>query len=585
MKRLWILAALACGAPQDGLRAPHPVTLSPTTTAPIPARITNQDALVERACAAYLELVVQHDPEDATELGRHEHDDTLTDRSDAAAEAYHKALSDLLTNTEAAVQGASLSKHAQVDLEVLRGLIHYALLHYRALDPLHRMPSVYIDGPLGALFAMTAREYAAPAVRAHAAVARLGALDAALEIARTNLLQGIHGDRPPPRPWVLSGIKRAKNAQAFLMDQREFLRRSLPQAQADAAIAQAAQAIATFARFLERDVLPLARGDFSVGAKVFGELVNARYGLVRDVDAPVSEARASFTTLSAQMDALAKELDPRARSYVEVLRGVKSKHPLATELRATYTGEVARARAFLVSKDVVTFPEGDRVEVIDTPSFLRATTGAAYDRPPPFGNESGGYFFVTPIDPKTPLRAQEEVLREHDFGDIVNTSVHEAYPGHHLQLSIARANPSLIRRMVSTPILSEGWALYSEELMYELGYYTKEERLMQLEWARVRAARVVIDVELHTGALTPERAIDYLVNEVHLERALASSEVDRYVMTPTQPMAYWIGRQAILAMRERAKKAPGFSLKAFHDELLAKGSIPPALIEREMAIP
>jgi uncharacterized protein (DUF885 family) len=125
--------------------------------------------------------------------------------------------------------------------------------------------------------------------------------------------------------------------------------------------------------------------------------------------------------------------------------------------------------------------------------------------------------------------------------------------------------------------------------MSELGYYTDEERLMQLEWTLVRAARVMIDVGLHTRGMTFDDAVKMLTGRVHLERELALSEVKRYTMTPTQPLSYLVGRERIVAMRERFKQratahpeSGAFSLKAFHTEVLSHGTIAPGLVEREM---
>ena len=182
------------------------------------------------------------------------------------------------------------------------------------------------------------------------------------------------------------------------------------------------------------------------------------------------------------------------------------------------------------------------------------------------------------------LFRSEEMLRENDHGDIVDTAVHEAYPGHHLQLSFAAKNPSKIRKAYDAAIFSEGWALYSEELMAELGYYTDEERIMQLEWTLVRAARIVIDVGLHTKGMTFDEAVRFLTDKVHLEHELALSEVKRYSMTPTQPLAYLTGREAIFAIREKykAREKEAFTLKRFHQELLTRGTLPPGLLEREL---
>lgn len=580
--------AIGCAGatPQVLHSAPTEVPLvasaSTSTTAPQVAPKGGGDegaaAIIGAACESYIELLVRHDPEEATDLGRHEYDTKLTDRSDLAQEARRRDLAALLAHTEASVQGRTLSPTAQTDLDVLGGLIRYDLLHDAALDPLHRMPDVYVDGPLGAVFALVAREDRAGPDRARAALARIQALPASLEIAKHNLIAGTKGENKPPKVWIENGIRSAQNARPFLKEQRAFLLAALPAQDVDDALRNAASALSGYARFL--GALPGTTGTFKVGPKVFAELLKARYGLTKDLVSYKTEAEESFARITAEMTVLAQRRSPN-RSLTEVLAQLKQKHPKAADLRSRYEQEVARARAFLAAKDVVSFPPGDKVNVVDTPAFLRATTGAAYDRPPPFGNAALGLFYVTPVDLTRSNAEQESVLREHDDADIVDTAVHEAYPGHHLQLSVARVHAPPIRKVFSTPILSEGWALYSEELMHELGYYSDEERLMQLEWARVRAARVAIDIELSAYALTPDQAIEKLVREVGLERPLATSEVRRYVKSPTQPMAYWVGRQAILTMRKRALDR-GWTLKAFHDAVLRKGSIPPAFIEREL---
>jgi uncharacterized protein (DUF885 family) len=225
--------------------------------------------------------------------------------------------------------------------------------------------------------------------------------------------------------------------------------------------------------------------------------------------------------------------------------------------------------------------------VVDTPEFERTTITAAYDEPPPFDSVTKGLFFVTPVDRSLPAREQEEMLRENDWGDIVNTSVHEAYPGHHLQLSFARRHPSPIRKASAPAILEEGWALYCEELMAELGYYTDEQRLMQLEWTLVRAARILIDVGLHTRGMTFDEAVLVLTDKVHLEHELAVSEVKRYTMSPTQPLSYLVGREMIFRLRDRYKEREKerFTLKRFHAEILSRGGIAPGLIGQEMFEP
>ena len=138
--------------------------------------------------------------------------------------------------------------------------------------------------------------------------------------------------------------------------------------------------------------------------------------------------------------------------------------------------------------------------------------------------------------------------------------------------------------MSSPSVFSEGWALYSEELMNELGYYTDEERLLQLEWTLVRAARIIIDVGLHTQGMSFEDGVKILTEKVHLEHQLAVSEVKRYTMDPTQPSSYLIGREEIVKIRARykAKMGANYTLRAFHTEVLSHGTIAPGMLAREM---
>jgi uncharacterized protein (DUF885 family) len=329
-------------------------------------------------------------------------------------------------------------------------------------------------------------------------------------------------------------------------------------------------------------LLPRSNGDFAAGHPLFEGLLRTNYALDATPEDLDALGRRVMGETETAMAALAKRIDPAAKGWPEVVARLKDRHPTADDLVPAYRREVARARKFLVEQDVVSFPPGDDLVVEDTPPFLRATTQASYDQAAPFDATTRGFFFVTPVDPAWPAVQQEEWLRESDFGDVVDTAVHEAYPGHHLQLSVARRHPSLVRKAIGPSIFSEGWALYAEELMAELGYYAPHERMMQLEWTLVRAARVVLDVGLHTNGMSLEEAERFLVERVHLERALAASEVRRYSESPTQPLSYLVGREQIRALRERTHQLEGkrFSLKAFHDRLLGEGTVAPKLVER-----
>ncbi len=587
-----VLVLASCGPPVNPTQ-PTPPPLAPKPFAPSPkpkpvVEQTSDDAAIQKAGQDYVDLLVRISPETATELGLHGRDDELDDRTLAGFERDVELEEKMLADLKARFVSPHASRAALTDLDIIEHSLAVDVRMKRAQDPLRRKPDAYM-GPMNAIFLMTARDYAPAEVRAKNAIARIEKIPAQLDEAKKNLGQpagpGL-ATRWPPKVWTEVGIESAAGAQQFFDDERAPLEKALPadKARVEKALRDAQKSYADYKDFLRKVVLPKGGDDYAAGPELFDFLLKQDFFLTEGAPELVAMGQRIFAKTEAQMNELAKRIDPKAKGWPEVVAKVKGHHPTATDLLPSYRKELTRARQFLIDKDVVTLPPGDDCEVIETPPFQRSTITAAYDQPPPFDRVTKGFFFVTPVDTKAPKSVQEAMLRENDHGDEVDTVTHEAYPGHHLQLSIARRNPSMVRKATGPAIFAEGWALYAEELMSELGLYTDEERMMQLEWTLVRAARILIDVGLHTQGMTFDQAVSFLTTKVHLERPLAMSEVKRYTETPTQPSSYLVGREKIMALRERAKKEWGadFTLKRFHDELLSHGTIAPGLIEREM---
>jgi uncharacterized protein (DUF885 family) len=580
---VFVTLVVACAPAADGSHPTAPPRakavgdVSPSTSKNEETKDPD-DASVQKAAQEYLDLLVEIAPETATALGLHKNDAELDDRTTAGFDKAVDREKAMLDSLKERFKTPKLSPAGRTDLAMLLGALEVDIRTKRVQRPLQRQPDIYAS-PLNAIFFMTARDYAPAAERAKNVVARLEKIPRVIEAAKANLLN-------PPRVWTEVGIDRASSAKAFLEAQRGFLTVSLPgeTARVDAALKASEAAYEDYKKFLQKEVLPRSNGRFSAGRELFGFLLQNDYFLEESPEDLLAMGKKLFAETNTQMTEVAKRIDPKAKGWPEVVSRLKSNHPTAEGLLDAYRLEVSRARTFLQQKDAVEFPPGDDLDVIDTPPFLRSTVTAAYDQPPPFDATTKGFFFVTPVDKGLSKAKQEEMLRENDHGDLVDTAVHEAYPGHHLQLSFARRNPSLVRKALDHAIFSEGWALYSEELMAELGYYTDEERLMQLEWTLVRAARIVIDVGLHVSDMTFDQAVKLLTEDVHLERQLALSEVKRYTMSPTQPLAYLTGRQMIFKMRERYRQREGvkFSLKKFHTDVLTRATVPPSLMAREI---
>ena len=252
------------------------------------------------------------------------------------------------------------------------------------------------------------------------------------------------------------------------------------------------------------------------------------------------------------------------------------------EALAGYREAMDRARAFIVERGLMSIPAGERLEVIPTPGYLRASMPfAAYFQPGPFDAVRQGTYVVTPS-----VDGDPRAMREHNRASISNTSIHEAYPGHHLQLSAALERPTLSRILIEAPELVEGWGMYSELLMREHGFdATPEHRVALATDAIWRACRIVLDIRLHRGEIGVADAIELLIRETGFERPNATAEVQRYTATPTYQLSYLLGRELILRLRadEQRRLGDAFSLRRFHDAILWSGSIPVSFHRRLLA--
>ena len=159
-------------------------------------------------------------------------------------------------------------------------------------------------------------------------------------------------------------------------------------------------------------------------------------------------------------------------------------------------------------------------------------------------------------------------------------ALHEGYPGHHLHMLTLQSLPSMVRRVLWSPLTVEGWALYCEDMMGEEGFYQDPAtRLFQQIHLLWRAVRIILDIGLHTRNMTPAAAILYLMEKVPMDRSEAVAEVRRYCGMPTYQLCYAVGRRDIRALREefRARAGSAFSLRRFHDTLLTYGGLPISL--------
>ncbi|MCR4403758.1 MAG: DUF885 domain-containing protein [Candidatus Acetothermia bacterium] len=531
---------------------------------------------------AFIDRLLKEAPVVATQLGDHRFDDRLADYDRASLARQEREVREALAEF-GLFEPEGFDVDAKIDHRLMVQIARSILRGFEKFKGHLRNPSMYSDECLSGVFLLLIREFAPLEERLEKVLGRLRAIPEVLSQGKENLNPG---EVPPV--WCEVALESSRQGLKLFTMLIPLLSLKTPRLAPRLILAnrRAAAALKDYIKFLEREVLPQAKGQFAVGKELFEELLRENHMLDYTAEELLQTGWQLFEETKQQMEKLARELDPK-KSAKQLLEAAKADHPKAEELLEVYRWEMARAREFVRAHEIATIPAGESLKVEATPPFLRGIIPyAAYMMPGPLERVQQGIFLVTPVDPKSSKKEQEEKLKGHNWAKLPVTALHEAYPGHHLQLVYANKVGSLPRKLgtfIST-LFIEGWAFYCEELMERLGYIAEPlQRLGRLNDQLWRAARIVLDASLYTGKMTVAEGINLLVDRVGLERSNALAEVRRYTLSPTQPMSYLIGKLEILKLIEEYKKRhPNASLREVHDAVLSCGSLPPRLMRERL---
>jgi uncharacterized protein (DUF885 family) len=466
-----------------------------------------------------------------------------------------------------ALDPAGLSADARLERDLELHNVRRAIFDTEVVRTWERR-STALDVIGDALFLPFAQDFAPLDERLASIASRLEAVPAYLEESRSRATV------PQVRAWQELEIESAADLPSFF-GEIVAAGASLPDAERrrlERAAQTARAAIAEYARTLTAS-LEDGSDDWALGRERYDELVELRAFDDLDADAILRIGEDQLESNKAARVRAAREIDDSV-DEATVIDRLKRDHPKTfAEALDAYREVMVRARRHLIDRDIVTVPPDERIDVIPTPEYLRNVIPfAAYFPPPKFDPNPKGIYIVTPS-----VRDDPNAMREHNFSSISNTSIHEAYPGHHLQLSVANANPSLTRLQVDAPEFVEGWGMYSEQMMREQAFDAAPNFLLNVHTDAIwRACRIILDVRMHRGEIGVDEAIAFLVEQTSFEHANARAEVRRYTYTPTYQLSYLLGKVLLLGLRadEQARLGDAFSLRDFHDTLLRNGSIP-----------
>ncbi len=555
-----------------------------------PASTVTADAQFEATARRFVDEFGRYSPVSATQLGDHRHDAELDDLG-AAGRARTLAWVEALLAQLQAIDHSRLSRANQVDAAMLENQLRYSVWSERKYRDWSWDPLVYTQLAGQALYGLLARDFAPLPERLRAVTSRLEKLPLLLEQERANLVPervpAIHAETAVKQnPGVLSLVDELVVPNLAQLPQAD-------RARLERAIANARAAVQTHQAWLEKELLPEAGGDFRIGRELYDEKL--AFALMSPLDRAAIRSRAEREVVAtrAKMYEVARTvlagrpgapLTPASPTPAEQQTAIGAALELANAERPPRDGVVELARAslreateFVRAHDFVTVPD-EPVEIILMPEFQRGVAVAYCDSPGPLDKGQRTFYAVSPIpDDWTPAQV-DSFLREYNTRSIANLTIHEAMPGHYLQIAHSNTYPSVVRAMLGSGPFIEGWAVYAERVMQEQGFRGGDPlmRLVQLKWYLRAVTNAIMDSAIHVDGMTREDAMQLMVGTGFQEEREAAGKWVRAQLTSAQLSTYFVGYQEHADMRAEAERRAGrtFENRKYHDAVLSFGSPP-----------
>ncbi|HEX3583257.1 MAG TPA: DUF885 domain-containing protein [Thermoanaerobaculia bacterium] len=500
----------------------------------------------------------------ASDQGDHRFDDRMIDYSASAVAKRRAHVTELLAKVNAMEIG-SWPKDEKIDWILFRSQLESADFGGRVLQSEEADPQTYVGTASNAIFSLLKKEYDTPQKRAMAAAVRFRAMPKLYEQGKANLTH-------PVRLYAQLAIESARSIDPLFQESVEPLARSLSPEQRkefDAARDAAIESTHAFADWLEKR-LPQMQEWKAMGTEQYNFMLHHLLLLPMDAHdvAHLGEVElARYRALEAMLpDPSLAEPDPKR---------VKNIPPDQQSFLAAFQSREREINDFLREKNLITIPSYIGPFLIrQLPEAFKPTSPGGFMNPPGlFDTDDSGFYFIPTYDPASKnfyIRASIEEPRP-----ILG---HEGIPGHFLQISISNHLTDEIRREQNDTVFAEGWALYTEEMLMREGLYPANSAAegLILRLSRYRAARIGVDVNLHTGKWTFEQGVQYFMEGGGLDREAATGEAAGSASSPTQKISYITGKWQIMRLLGKYRDAKGsaFRLGQFHDDLIASGSLP-----------
>jgi uncharacterized protein (DUF885 family) len=545
------------------------------------------DARLEAFFRRYLDQFFEQQPSQATALGDHRFDDRLEDLSASSRAKWIERTRQTLADLPKEVAYAQLSRAGQVDFEIFKHDLVTALWLHENTRTYEEDPRIYTECINGSVYTLLTQSTLPKETNISHAIARMSHIPAVVAAARQTIAN-------PPRSVLETAVVQNRGSIDFYekeifelvgeTPQRESLKKA-----ADVVVA----CLKDYQGFLEKEVRPRANGQWRLGKEKFAKKLDLVLDAGLTAEQVLASAEADFIRVQRELYIIARQLWGRYyplkplppdsesghRTTIRlVIDAVNKEHGRPEDLARDARATVDKIRHFIRDRRILHLPEPDRCEVIEMPEFKRGNSTAYMDAAPPLDPAARSFYAVSPPPRDWDAARVESLLQEYNSHMLQILTIHEAYPGHNVQLWYGNRNPSMIRRVLGSGVYIEGWAVYTEQMMLDQGYGDGDLalRLMQLKFQLRAVTNSILDHKMHCGEMSDEEAMSLMVGQAYQSEGEARLKVIRAKQSSCQLSTYYVGRTAMCRLREsiQAEKGDKFDLSRYHEAVLDEGSVP-----------
>ena len=547
---------------------------------------------IQKLFLEYVRKDVDFQPLLGTRLGDHRHSDkleSLSENSLASLNKFHEETLIILENLWKSREKYSIGD--RVDLETW--INHERRLRWinEIIQPIYTDPRIYSEYISDSTFLLISQTTLPPPVIYSSAIRRIREIPRIVREAKVNLFT-----QRKPRPakvFVETAIRQNLGSLAWyrqgVIDQ---LGKSGPYDELVEACKEAVKSLEDYQKFLSNELLPLANGDWRLGVDRYDQKLVLELESSFSREQVALQANREFSRVVSEMEILAKQLwaklypdrpvIPHHMSSNEIIQQVisvlsKDKVPVRELVEEAKRSSVD-LKLFIRNRKILDLPDPDRCDIVEMPEFQRGNSVAYLNNAPPLDQNARSIYAISPPPNDWDARRVDTFLKEYNRRMMRILTLHEAYPGHYVQLEFANRNPSVIRKILASGVYIEGWAVHMEQVLLDEGFAGNDLglKLLQLKWYLRAIGNALLDQGMHCHGWSDEKALQFLVDECFQSEAEAIGKITRSKQSSCQLSTYFVGRMAFQELRLNTQKRLGnsFDLKRYHHSVLELGSVP-----------